>query len=230
MKKPEYAVRFTKPAPPGNAATRRGSGRAIGSYRLSPRAARLRERGDALVSAATMRVCQPGPLAFQRASVSGGSRRLMGTFASGDFGRPRGFNRRAAACLPMSLGSTSTAGRARLKSAAVSSGFSSSINSGLGLRFFMATCLPLMGSDKVRHSRESGNPFCLKSALRESASGSKLMSMDLMYMRICGKASRNPFPEVACRSGLACARRLNGCPRITGKATSNLSANENAKR
>ena len=42
-----------------------------------------------------MRVCQPGPLAFQRASVSGGILKLMDTFGFGDLGRPRGFNSRA---------------------------------------------------------------------------------------------------------------------------------------
>jgi hypothetical protein len=145
MKKPEYAIRYNKPVPPGNDATSRGSGRAIGSYRLSPRAPRLCERGDASVSTAAMRVCQPGPLAFQRASVSGGSRRLMATFASGDLGRPRGFNSRAAAALPMSPGSTLAAGRARRKSATVHSGFSSSINSGLGLRFFITSSLSVIG-------------------------------------------------------------------------------------
>lgn len=120
----------------------------------------LRERGDDLVSAAAMRVCQPGPLAFQRASVSGAIRRLIDTFASGDFGRPRGFNNRAAAALPMSLGSTSAAGRARLKSAAVHSGISSSISSGLGLRFFITPSLSVIGlaqaddMNRVRARRE----------------------------------------------------------------------------
>jgi len=103
------------------------------------------ERGDVRARTAAMRVCQPGPLAFQRASVSGAIRRLMATLAFGDFGRPRGFSRRAAAFLPTILGSTSAAGRARLKSAAVHSGFSSSINSGLGLRF-IASYLSGVGS------------------------------------------------------------------------------------
>ena len=115
------------------------------SLRVSCRPARLRARGAASASAAAMRVCQPGPLAFQRASVRGAMRRLMETFASGDFGRPRGFNNRAAASLPTSFGSTSAAGRARLKSAAVHSGFSSPINSGLSLRSFIMPYLSVVG-------------------------------------------------------------------------------------
>lgn len=137
---------------------RNGSGHACASedYRLSGAASRPRRRGAAAASAAAMRVCQPGPLAFQRASVSGGMRRLIDTFASGDFGRPRGFNRRSAASFPMSFGNTSAAGRARLKSAAVHSGFSSSINSGLGLRFFITPYLSVIGlaqADDVNPAR-----------------------------------------------------------------------------
>lgn len=100
------------------------------TYRLRATANLRRRRGAASASRSTMRDCQPGPLAFQRARMSGGMRRLIDTFASGDFGRPRGFNSCAAA-LPMSSGGTAFAGRARLKSAAVHSGFSSSIKPGM---------------------------------------------------------------------------------------------------
>jgi hypothetical protein len=59
-----------------------------------------------------MRVCHPGPVAFQRANVSGGSRRLIATFESEDFGRPRGLSMAAAVRVPNNLGNTSLAGRA----------------------------------------------------------------------------------------------------------------------
>ena len=71
-----------------------------------------------------MRVCQPGPVAFQRASVSGGSRRLIAIFESEDFGRPRGLSIAAAVRAPKILGKTSLAGRAFAIIAAVHSGFS----------------------------------------------------------------------------------------------------------
>ena len=59
-----------------------------------------------------MRVCQPGPVAFQRASVAGDNLRLIATFDSGDFGRPRGLSIAAAVRAPKILGRTSFAGRA----------------------------------------------------------------------------------------------------------------------
>lgn len=70
-----------------------------------------------------MRVCHPGPVAFQRASVSGGNLRLIATFASGDFGRPRGLSMAAATRAPKIFGSTSFAGRAFAIMSAVHSGF-----------------------------------------------------------------------------------------------------------
>lgn len=47
------------------------------TYRLRPTADLRRLRGAASASRSTMRDCQPGPLAFQRARMSGGMRRLM---------------------------------------------------------------------------------------------------------------------------------------------------------
>src|SRR5277367_5879069 len=46
----------------------------------------------ALDNASAIRVCQPGPVAFQRANVSGGNRIEIDVRALPDFGRPRGFN------------------------------------------------------------------------------------------------------------------------------------------
>lgn len=109
-------------------------------YRPPVAPTRRLERGDAMVNAAAIRVCQPGPLAFHRASVSGGIRRLMDTFASGNFGRPLGLNNCVAATLPRISGKTSAAGRARLKSAEVSSRTSPS-RSVNGLRFPIFPCL-----------------------------------------------------------------------------------------
>jgi hypothetical protein len=43
-------------------------------------------------NASAIRVCQPGPVAFQRANVSGGNRREIDVRALPNFGRPRGFN------------------------------------------------------------------------------------------------------------------------------------------
>ena len=70
-----------------------------------------------------MRVCQPGPVAFQRASVSGGNLKLIATFDSGDFGRPRGLSIAAAVRAPNIFGRTSFAGRALAIIAIVHSGF-----------------------------------------------------------------------------------------------------------
>jgi len=70
-----------------------------------------------------MRVCQPGPVAIQRASVSGGSLRLIATLDSGDLGRPRGLSMVAAVRAPKILGRTSLAGRAFAIMTAVHSGF-----------------------------------------------------------------------------------------------------------
>jgi hypothetical protein len=82
-----------------------------------------------------MRVCQPGPVAFQRRSVSGGSRIEMAVRAAGDFGRPRGRNISSATFVPKMPGSTSAAGRAFRIDLAVHSGFSLLGRVGLILRF-----------------------------------------------------------------------------------------------
>jgi hypothetical protein len=74
-------------------------------------------------SKSAMRVCQPGPVAFQRASVSGGSLRLIATLDSGDLGRPRGLSMAAAVRAPKIFGRTSLAGRAFAIMVAVHSGF-----------------------------------------------------------------------------------------------------------
>jgi hypothetical protein len=58
-------------------------------------------------NASAIRVCQPGPVAFQRANVSGGNRREIDVRALPDFGRPRGFNILAAVPAPKVSGSTS---------------------------------------------------------------------------------------------------------------------------
>ena len=98
-----------------------------------------------------MRVCHPGPVAFQRANVSGESRRLIATFESEDFGRPRGFSMAAAVRVPNNLGNTSLAGRASAIIAAV--------HSGLFRRafllldgFFISTHLALVGLTQTDHS------------------------------------------------------------------------------
>ena len=82
-----------------------------------------------------MRVCQPAPVAFQRASVSGGSRIEIAVRAFPDFGRPRGFSIALAMLAPRISGNTSAAGRALEKVALVHSGFSWIFGLVLGLRF-----------------------------------------------------------------------------------------------
>src|SRR5467141_795435 len=86
-------------------------------------------------NASAIRVCQPGPVAFQRANVSGGNRREIDVRALPDFGRPRGFNILAAVPAPKISGNTSRALRARAKVSFVHAGFSRSAFWGLGLRF-----------------------------------------------------------------------------------------------
>lgn len=91
-----------------------------------------------------MRVCQPGPVAFQRASVSGDSLRLIATFDSGDRGRPRGLSIAAAVRVPKIFGRTSRAGRALASIALVHSGLSWLVFSGLD-RFFISLHLTFIG-------------------------------------------------------------------------------------
>ena len=85
-------------------------------------------------STSTMRVCQPGPLAFQRASTSGGRRKDIAVRGASLFGRPLGFNSLRAIALPKISGSTSRAGRARRKSSAVHGGLSGSVRTRLVFR------------------------------------------------------------------------------------------------
>ena len=83
-----------------------------------------RVAGACLLSDSAIRVCQAVPLAFPRVSTSGGTRRLIATLECGDFGWPRGLSISAAVFSPNNFGRTWRAGRARLKSTAVHSGFS----------------------------------------------------------------------------------------------------------
>jgi len=85
--------------------------------------------------ASAIRVCQPGPVAFQRANVSGGRRNDMDVRALPDFGRPRGLSILAAVAAPKISGKTSRALRARAKVSFVQAGLSRLVFSGLRLRF-----------------------------------------------------------------------------------------------
>jgi hypothetical protein len=106
----------------------------------------------ALDNASAIRVCQPGPVAFQRANVSGGNRIEIDVRALPDFGRPRGFNILAADAAPKISGSTSRALRARAKVSFVHAGFSRSAFWGLGLRFisFHLAFVGLVQTDHMR--------------------------------------------------------------------------------
>jgi hypothetical protein len=101
----------------------------------SPTAQDGKARHIALSSTSAMRVCQPAPVAFQRASVSGGSRIEIAVRALPDFGRPRGLSIVLAMLAPRISGNTSAAGRALEKVAFVHSGFSWIFRLVLGLRF-----------------------------------------------------------------------------------------------
>jgi len=94
----------------------------------------LLDSQTAFDNASAIRVCQPGPVAFQRANVSGGNRSEINVRALPDFGLPRGFNILAVPAAKIS-GNTSRALRARAKVSFVHSGFSRSAFRGLGLRF-----------------------------------------------------------------------------------------------
>ena len=91
-------------------------------------------------STSAMRVCHPGPVAFQRAMVSGCNLRLIATFECADLGRPRGLSMAAAVRAPKIFGKTSLAGRAFAIMAVVHSGFSRAGFLGLAC-FFMASHL-----------------------------------------------------------------------------------------
>jgi hypothetical protein len=106
-------------------------------------------------NASAIRVCQPGPVAFQRANVSGGNRREIDVRALPDFGRPRGFNILAAVPVPKISGNTSRALRARAKVSFVHVGFSRSPFWGLGLRF-ISFHLAFVGLAQTDHMRLVG--------------------------------------------------------------------------
>src|SRR3989304_5222815 len=117
-----------------------------------------------------IRVCQPGPVAFQRASVSGDSLRLMATFDSGDFGRPRGLSMAAAVRAPKISGRTSRAGRALASIAVVHSGLSRLVFSGLG-RFFIPFHLAFVGftqTDDPRFAVAGGEHHAMPGVLNEA--------------------------------------------------------------
>lgn len=84
---------------------------------------RLKPR-DARSKASTMRVCQPGPVARQRASVCGGIRKETATFGLALFGLPRGRNNVSAERAPTRRGNTSAAGCALANVVRVQVGFS----------------------------------------------------------------------------------------------------------
>jgi hypothetical protein len=90
-----------------------------------------------------MRVCHPGPVAFQRANVSGGKRMEIDVRAAPDFGRPRGFSNRLAAGAPKTSGRTSRADLAFAKVALVHSGFSETFRVLAGLRFIISNLAPI---------------------------------------------------------------------------------------
>jgi hypothetical protein len=101
-----------------------------------------------------MRVCQPGPVAFHRANVSGDNLRLIATFDSGDLGRPRGFSMAAAARAPKILGKTSFAGRASAIILVVHSGLSGMAFFDFG-RFFISLHLSFIGFAQTDDPRSS---------------------------------------------------------------------------
>lgn len=128
----------------------RPEGRACGGLRCSvnpPLESGKPQRvapGRLRVSRSAMRVCQPGPLAFQAARVSGGSRSEMGVRGFPLFGRPRGLSSGAAVSGGRSSGNTSRAGRARAKVFAVHSGLGLAVRARRGVdleRCFMSLCV-----------------------------------------------------------------------------------------
>ena len=132
-----------------------------------------------LESTSTMRVCQPGPLAFQRASTSCGRRRDIAVRGEVLFGRPRGRNSLLAIAFPKISGSTSRAGRARRKSSAVHSGLSGSVRT----RFvFRLVGIPAYLSF-VRLSKARASEMPCTATLRAFFVGSNEKSTYLSYIR-----------------------------------------------
>lgn len=98
-----------------------------------------------------MRVCQPGPVAFQRANVSRGNRSEMATRALPVLGRPRGRSISLAVERLYSSGNTSRAGRARLKVSLVHTGLSRPARSGLRFFRFISLHLSLVRLPQADH-------------------------------------------------------------------------------
>lgn len=139
-------------------------------------------------STSAMRVCQPGPVAFQRASVSGANLRLIATFESGDLGRPRGLSMLAAVRAPKILGSTSLAGRAFAIMAAVHSGFVRLVLLVLGC-FLISPHLSV-----VLHSPCACLPRSGLSPSRVARQGPE----KARALKYCGRLSWDPCPLLYC--------------------------------
>jgi len=130
-----------------------------------------------------MRVCQPGPVAFQRANVSGGRRIEIDVRAVPDFGRPRGFSNRLAAGAPNTSRRTSLAGFAFANVACVHSGFSTVFRDLTGLRFITSDLTPICFAEtdhvnapgtRRKHQRvqpPSDQSECLESSLSVVSTG-----------------------------------------------------------
>jgi hypothetical protein len=78
----------------------------------------------ALSSVSAILVCRPGPVAFERANVSGRRRSEIAVLAAPVLGRPLGLSNRSASVGPNSSGRSAAADLACAKVAFVHSGFS----------------------------------------------------------------------------------------------------------
>ena len=127
--------------------------------RLAEHYGRFSGLGACRLSRSAMRVCQPGPEALQRSRVSGGRRSVV-TALGGSLPGPRrlGLSISATNGGGKIFGSTSDAGRARLKSAALSSRTSpSSLIRGLSVeRFFMSFSLSCIGLPEADYPDAAG--------------------------------------------------------------------------
>lgn len=138
-----------------------------------------------------MRVCQPGPVAFHRASVSGDNLRLIATFDFGDLGRPRGFSMVVAVRAPKILGKTSFAGRASAIISMVHSGLSRKAFLELG-RFFISLHLSFIGfteTDDPRLSLARCEHHAVQAILDEAKNA--VAPFPIVFARV--------FPDQGCR-------------------------------